>query len=68
MTVTPILSVAGLHGWYGKSHILQGIDLTVGNGELVALLGRNGVGKTTTMRAISGSEKANCGGRASLGK
>ncbi len=55
MTGAPILSVAGLHGWYGKSHILQGIDLTVGNGELLALLGRNGVGKTTTMRAISGT-------------
>jgi branched-chain amino acid transport system ATP-binding protein len=55
MTAAPILSVAGLHGWYGKSHILQGIDLRVGNGELLALLGRNGVGKTTTMRAISGT-------------
>jgi branched-chain amino acid transport system ATP-binding protein len=55
MTDAPILSVAGLHGWYGKSHILQGIDLAVGNGELLALLGRNGVGKTTTMRAISGT-------------
>jgi len=55
MTSAPILSVAGLHGWYGKSHILQGVDLTFGNGELLALLGRNGVGKTTTMRAISGT-------------
>ncbi len=55
MTGAPILSVTGLHGWYDKSHILQGIDLTVGNGELLALLGRNGVGKTTTMRAISGT-------------
>jgi branched-chain amino acid transport system ATP-binding protein len=55
MTAAPMLSVAGLQGWYGKSHILQGIDLEVGNGELVALLGRNGVGKTTTMRAISGT-------------
>jgi len=55
MMDAPILSVAGLHGWYGKSHILQGIDLAVGNGELLALLGRNGVGKTTTMRAISGT-------------
>ena len=55
MTGAPILSVTGLHGWYAKSHILQGIDLTVGNGELLALLGRNGVGKTTTMRAISGT-------------
>ncbi|MBE7200465.1 MAG: ATP-binding cassette domain-containing protein, partial [Parafilimonas terrae] len=49
-----MLSVRGLNGWYGKSHILQGIDLTVGDGELVALLGRNGVGKTTTMRALAG--------------
>jgi branched-chain amino acid transport system ATP-binding protein len=55
MTDAPILSVTGLHGWYGKSHILQGVDLAVGNGELLALLGRNGVGKTTTMRAISGT-------------
>jgi branched-chain amino acid transport system ATP-binding protein len=55
MTDTPMLSVAGLHGWYGKSHILQGIDIAVGNGELLALLGRNGVGKTTTMRAITGT-------------
>ena len=55
MTGAPMLSVTGLHGWYGKSHILQGVDLVVGNGELLALLGRNGVGKTTTMRAISGT-------------
>jgi len=55
MTDAPILSVVGLNGWYGKSHILQGIDLAVGNGELLALLGRNGVGKTTTMRAIAGT-------------
>jgi len=54
MSMHSMLSVSGLHGYYGKSHILQGIDFEVGDGELVALLGRNGVGKTTTMRAISG--------------
>ncbi|MBS0517095.1 MAG: ABC transporter ATP-binding protein [Proteobacteria bacterium] len=50
----PLLDVAGLNGWYGKSHILQGIDLAIRDGELVALLGRNGVGKTTTMRGLTG--------------
>ena len=50
----PLLAVRGLHGWYGKSHILQGVDLTIRDGELVALLGRNGAGKTTTMRALTG--------------
>jgi branched-chain amino acid transport system ATP-binding protein len=50
----PLLEVADLQGWYGKSHILQGVDLSVADGELVALLGRNGAGKTTTMRALMG--------------
>ena len=50
----PLLEATGLNGWYGKSHILQGVNLTVHDGELVALLGRNGAGKTTTMRAITG--------------
>ena len=50
----PLLAVDGLHAHYGTSHILHGIDLTVGAGESVALLGRNGMGKTTTIRAIFG--------------
>ncbi len=50
----PMLSVKNLHGWYGESHILQGMSFDVGDGEVVTLLGRNGVGKTTTMRAIMG--------------
>ena len=50
----PLLDAKDLHGWYGKSHILQGVDLAVRDGELVALLGRNGAGKTTTMRALTG--------------
>ena len=40
-----MLAVAGLHAFYGKSHILRGVDLTVGEGEIVSLLGRNGVGR-----------------------
>ncbi len=48
------LVIDDLHTYYGRSHILQGVSLTVGVGEVVALLGRNGVGKTTTMRSITG--------------
>jgi branched-chain amino acid transport system ATP-binding protein len=49
-----LLKLEGLNAHYGKSHILQGVDLEVGDGESVALLGRNGVGKTTTLRSIMG--------------
>jgi branched-chain amino acid transport system ATP-binding protein len=49
-----LLEVAGLNAWYGESHVLHGVDLEVGRGETVTLLGRNGVGKTTTLRAIMG--------------
>lgn len=48
------LVIDDLHTYYGPSHILQGVSLTVGVGEVVALLGRNGAGKTTTMRSITG--------------
>jgi len=50
----PLLAVAGLHAWYGESHILHGVDFEVLPGEVVTLLGRNGAGKTTTMKAIMG--------------
>ncbi|HEU4986955.1 MAG TPA: ABC transporter ATP-binding protein [Rhizobiaceae bacterium] len=50
----PLLSVSDLHAWYGESHALHGVDLEVFEGETVTLLGRNGVGKTTTLRAIMG--------------
>ncbi|CAN5123728.1 ABC transporter ATP-binding protein [soil metagenome] len=50
----PLLEVRGLHVGYETSHVLNGVDLTVGRGESVALLGRNGTGKTTLVRAISG--------------
>jgi branched-chain amino acid transport system ATP-binding protein len=49
-----ILEVQGVDTYYGSSHVLQGISLAVGEGETVALLGRNGVGKTTTLRSIMG--------------
>ncbi len=49
-----LLEVQGLNAWYGESHILHGIDMTVGEGETVTILGRNGVGKTTTLRTITG--------------
>jgi len=49
-----VLEVSELHTYYGESYVLQGVSLTVGAGEVVAILGRNGVGKTTLMRSIIG--------------
>jgi branched-chain amino acid transport system ATP-binding protein len=49
-----MLTVRDLHAYYGKSHILQGVDFAVGEGEIVSLLGRNGVGRSTTIKAIMG--------------
>ena len=49
-----LLRLADVHAWYGESHILHGIDLTVNRGEVVTLLGRNGSGRTTTLKAIMG--------------
>ena len=49
-----MLSVADLHAYYGKSHVLHGVNLFVGRGEIVSLLGRNGVGRSTTIKAIMG--------------
>ena len=51
---TCALEIKNLHAWYGESHILHGVDLTVNKGEVVTLLGRNGAGRTTTLRAILG--------------
>jgi branched-chain amino acid transport system ATP-binding protein len=48
------LEIKGLQAWYGESHILHGVDINVNKGEVVTLLGRNGAGRTTTMRAIMG--------------
>src|SRR4051812_32385169 len=48
------LSISGLNAWYGESHILHGVDLVVNEGEVVTLLGRNGAGRTTTLKSILG--------------
>lgn len=50
----PALQIQGLQAWYGESHVLHGVDMVVQPGEVVTLLGRNGAGRTTTMRAIMG--------------
>jgi branched-chain amino acid transport system ATP-binding protein len=50
----PLLAVDGLQAWYGESHILHGMQFDVGVGEVVTLLGRNGAGRTTTLRALLG--------------
>ena len=52
--ITPALELNNVQAWYGESHILHGIDLTVAPGEVVTLLGRNGAGRTTLLRAIMG--------------
>jgi len=53
-STTPFLEVKGLHGWYGESHVLHGVDFHVDEGEVVSLLGRNGAGRTSTLRAVLG--------------
>ena len=52
--MTPLLQLSALNAFYGKSHILHGVDLTVGEGEIVALLGRNGSGRSTTVKTVMG--------------
>ena len=52
--MTPLLQVSNLNAWYGESHVLHGVDMTVDEGETITILGRNGVGKTTTLRTIVG--------------
>ncbi|MCF3638822.1 ABC transporter ATP-binding protein [Rhizobium sp. TRM95111] len=67
-----LLEVSNLNAWYGESHVLHGVDMTVGEGEMITILGRNGVGKTTTLRTIMGiirerKGKIRFGGRDMLG-
>ena len=56
-----MLKIAGLEAWYGESHILHGVEMRVQEGEIVTLLGRNGAGRTTTLRAIMGLVGARTG-------
>jgi branched-chain amino acid transport system ATP-binding protein len=54
MDTPPLVDARGLHTYYGNSHVLHGVDLTIRSGESICLLGRNGMGKTTTIRSILG--------------
>jgi branched-chain amino acid transport system ATP-binding protein len=67
-SATPLLEVRDLHAWYGESHALHGVNFEVFPGETVTLLGRNGVGKTTTLRAIIGLIRKRTGRVALEGK
>ncbi len=50
----PLLQASGVHAWYGSSHVLHGVDITIRRGETVGLLGRNGMGKSTLIRTLLG--------------
>ena len=60
-----MLEVRDLHAYYGKSHILHGVHLAIGDGEIVSLLGRNGVGRSTALRSIMGLVRCSGSVRAS---
>ena len=61
--MTMLLEIRGLNTYYGESHILRDVDLTVKKGEMVCLIGRNGVGKTTLFRMIDGQVETDAGER-----
>jgi branched-chain amino acid transport system ATP-binding protein len=61
MAASEFLKIDNLHAWYGESHVLHGVNLTVNEGEVVSILGRNGAGRTTTLRAIVGLTGARTG-------
>ena len=56
--MSALLEIRNLHAFYGKSHVLHGVDLSVNAGEIVSLLGRNGVGRSTTVKATMGQVRA----------
>ncbi|MEY4207476.1 MAG: hypothetical protein RLZZ20_628 [Pseudomonadota bacterium] len=56
--MSALLEIRDLHAYYGKSHVLHGVNLIVGEGEIVSLLGRNGVGRSTTVKAVMGQVRA----------
>jgi len=57
----PLLAARSLHSYYGSSHVLQGVDFSIGAGEVVALMGRNGMGKTTLLRSMLGLNRPRSG-------
>ena len=57
----PLLNVSDLQAWYGESHVLHGLNLHVNEGEMICILGRNGMGKTTSLRAIMGIQRKRTG-------
>jgi branched-chain amino acid transport system ATP-binding protein len=59
--MSPLLEVEGLHAHYDKSHVLHGVHLTIGEGEIVSLLGRNGSGRSTTLKTIMGLVRPSAG-------
>jgi urea transport system ATP-binding protein len=61
MPTEPVLEVAGLCAAYGRTPVLRGVDMTIAKGQIVSLIGRNGVGKTTTMRCLIGLLRATSG-------
>ena len=63
-----MLELDSIHSFYGKSHVLEGVSLNVGEGELVTLLGRNGAGKTTTLRSIAGIVRPRTGSVRFMGR
>ena len=67
-TTTPLLDVAGVHAGYGASEVLFGVDLTVARGEIVGVLGRNGMGKTTLVRTVMGLVRPSAGTIAFAGR
>jgi branched-chain amino acid transport system ATP-binding protein len=62
---TPLIQATGLHTHYGQSHILRGVDFTVGQGQTIGLMGRNGMGKTTLLKSVMGIVKPS-GGRVAI--
>src|SRR5438270_5100705 len=66
--MTAALTAEGLHTYYGKSHILHGVTLSVAEGRITTLLGRNGAGKTTTLRSLMGLTPARQGRITIFGK
>ncbi|HEX4332152.1 MAG TPA: ABC transporter ATP-binding protein [Usitatibacter sp.] len=68
MSPAPLLDARGIHAWYGSSHVLHGVDLSISRGETVGLLGRNGMGKSTLIRSLLGIVRQRSGTVAFVGE